>query len=76
MDGQFLSLKKTKNRALADADQQIDELLDVREFFDCGLDEDEHFEETFDIKTGKKNTKGTAKGQKGYQPKNDDKRKV
>ena len=40
MDDQFLSLKKTKNRALADADHQIDELLDVREFFDCGLDED------------------------------------
>ncbi len=30
MDNQFLSLKKTKNRALLEADIQIDQLLDVR----------------------------------------------
>ncbi len=42
MESQYLSLKKSKNRILAEADQQLDQLLDIRDFYNCGLDEDEH----------------------------------
>jgi hypothetical protein len=42
MESQYLSLKKSKNRILAEADQQLDQLFDIRDFYNCGLDEDEH----------------------------------
>jgi hypothetical protein len=42
MENQYLSLKKSKNRILAEADQQEDQLFDIRDFYNCGLDEDEH----------------------------------
>lgn len=40
MENQFLGLKKSKNRTLGEADQQEDRIFDVRDFFNCGLDED------------------------------------
>ena len=43
MEDQFLNLKKCKNKALGEADQQIDILLDPRVFYDCDVDEDDHF---------------------------------
>lgn len=50
MEDQFLNLKKCKNKALGEADQQSDLLLDPRLFYDCNIDEDEHFEEAFILK--------------------------
>jgi hypothetical protein len=43
MEDQFLNLKKCKNKALGEADQQIDVLLDPRVFYECAIDEEEHF---------------------------------
>ncbi len=40
MENQFLSLKKSKNRILGEADQQEDQIFDIRDFYNCGLDED------------------------------------
>jgi hypothetical protein len=40
MENQFLALKKSKNKILAEADQQEDQLFDIRDFYNCGLDED------------------------------------
>jgi hypothetical protein len=40
MEDQFLGLKKSKNRTLAEADQQEDQLFDIRDFYPSGLDED------------------------------------
>jgi hypothetical protein len=37
MEDQYLGLKKSKNRALGEADQQHDGLLDVRNFYSSGL---------------------------------------
>jgi hypothetical protein len=38
MEDQFLGLKKSKNKILVEADQQEDQLFDVRDFYNCGLD--------------------------------------
>jgi len=40
MEDQFLNLKKCKNKALGEADQQIDVQLDVRTFYECHLDDE------------------------------------
>jgi hypothetical protein len=40
MEDQFLNLKKCKNKALGEADQQTDALLDLRTFYECRLDDD------------------------------------
>ena len=40
MENQFLGLKKSKNRTLAEADQQLDQIFDIRDFYNCGFDED------------------------------------
>jgi hypothetical protein len=40
MEDQFLNLKKCKNKALGEADQQIDELLDPRVFFESQIDDE------------------------------------
>lgn len=50
MEDQFLNLKKCKNKALGEADMQQDCLLDPRIFYECSLDEDEHFDEAFMLK--------------------------
>jgi hypothetical protein len=50
MEDQFLNLKKCKNKALGEADQQIDTILDPRVFYDCEVDEDDHFENAFILK--------------------------
>lgn len=44
MEDQFLNLKKCKNKALGEADQQEDAILDPRVFYECEMDEDDHFE--------------------------------
>jgi hypothetical protein len=38
VENQFLSLKKSKNRTLGEADQQEDQLFDIRDFYHSGLD--------------------------------------
>jgi hypothetical protein len=50
MEDQFLNLKKCKNKALGEADQQNDIILDPRIFYESKQDEDEHFEEAFILK--------------------------
>ena len=50
MEDQFLNLKKCKNKALGEADTQVDAILDPRIFYDCAVDEDQHFEEAFILK--------------------------
>jgi hypothetical protein len=40
MEDQFLNLKKCKNKALGEADQQIDVLLDPRVFFESQIDDE------------------------------------
>ena len=50
MEDQFLNLKKCKNKALGEADQQTDSNLDPRVFYECEVDEDEHFENAFVLK--------------------------
>jgi hypothetical protein len=50
MENQFLSLKKSKNKILGEADQQLDQLFDIRDFYNCELDEDEHLEKVFSKK--------------------------
>jgi hypothetical protein len=36
-------MKKSKNKALGEADQQQDFTLDIRTFYETTMDEDEHF---------------------------------
>ena len=43
-------MKKAKNRALGEADQQEDTIIDVRNFYPSGKDEDEHFKDAFILK--------------------------
>lgn len=50
MEDQFLNMKKCKIRALGEADQQSDTLLDIRIFFETDMDEDEHFQQAFILK--------------------------
>ena len=50
MEDQFLNLKKCKNKALGEADQQTDVQLDVRTFYECHLDDEQHFEDAFILK--------------------------
>lgn len=38
MENQYLSLKKSKNRIVGEADKQEDQLFDIRDFYNCGLD--------------------------------------
>lgn len=40
MEGQFLTMKKSKNKALCEADQQHDTVLDMRDFYPSGMDEE------------------------------------
>lgn len=35
MHDQFLSLKKSRNQAIGETDQQQDEVIDVRDFYPC-----------------------------------------
>jgi len=42
MQDQFLTLKKSKNRAIGEADQQEDLVIDLRDFYHCTEDEDQH----------------------------------
>ena len=60
MEDQFLNLKKCKNKALGEADQQIDELLDPRVFYENAQDEDDHFEDAFVLKHKKEDRPQTA----------------
>ena len=38
MEDQFLNLKKCKNKALGEADMQVDSILDPRVFYECQED--------------------------------------
>ena len=43
-------MKKAKIRALGEADMQEDTVIDVRNFYPSGLEEDEHFKQAFVVK--------------------------
>jgi hypothetical protein len=40
MHDQFLTLKKSKNQAIGEADKQQDTILDVRDFYNSHVDEE------------------------------------
>ncbi|CAM5998982.1 unnamed protein product [Sphagnum balticum] len=50
MEDQFLNLKKCKNKALAEADQQTDSFLDPRTFYAVNIDDEEHLELAFTLR--------------------------
>lgn len=64
MQDQFLNLKKCKNKALGEADQQVDGLLDPIVFYDSNIDEQEHFEEAFILKHRKNEIRPATTNQK------------
>ena len=50
MQDQFLTLKKSKNQALGEADKQQDTVIDVRDFYPSTIEEDQHYHEAFVLK--------------------------
>jgi hypothetical protein len=50
MQDQFLTLKKSKNRAIGESDKQEDAIIDMRCFYQCEEDEDQHFRDALVIK--------------------------
>jgi hypothetical protein len=50
MQDQFLTLKKSKNRAIGESDKQEDAIIDMRGFYHCEEDEDQHFRDVILIK--------------------------
>lgn len=50
MEDQFLTLKKSKNRALREADKQEDSIIDLRDFYPSTMEEDEHYKNSFVLK--------------------------
>lgn len=50
MHDQFLSLKKSRNQAIGETDQQQDEVIDVRDFYSCSTEEEDHYHEAFVLK--------------------------
>ena len=61
MEDQFLALKKSKNRALGQADTQEDMVIDLRDFYPSGLEEDEHFHQAFILRHKKSEQEGDDK---------------
>lgn len=57
MQEQFLTLKKSKNRAICEADQQEDAVIDLRDFYPSGMEEDEHYKNAFVLKHRKADQK-------------------
>lgn len=66
MEDQFLNLKKCKNKALGEADQQEDAILDPRVFYECEMDEDDHFEQAFILKHRREDRPQTNQKKKKY----------
>lgn len=50
MQDQFLTLKKSKNQALGEADKQNDTIIDLRDFYASSFEEEDHFHESFVLK--------------------------
>ncbi len=50
MHDQFLTLKKSKNQAIGEADKQQDTILDVRDFYNSHVDEEQHYHTSFILK--------------------------
>ena len=50
MHDQFLTLKKSKNQAIGEADKQQDTIIDVRDFYNSHVDEEQHYHTSFILK--------------------------
>lgn len=60
MYDQFITLKKSKNRAIGQSDQQEDVTIDLRYFYPCEEDEDQHYRNCLVLKpknSGEENDK-------------------
>lgn len=61
MHDQFLTLKKSKNQAIGQADRQEDAVIDVRDFYPSHTEEDDHYHNAFVLKHYKNDEKKTEK---------------
>lgn len=60
MHDQFLTLKKSKNQAIGEADRQEDTVIDVRDFYPH-KEEDDHYHDAFVLKHHKSEDKKNEK---------------
>lgn len=61
MHDQFLTLKKSKNQAIGEADKQENAVIDLRDFYPARCEEDEHYHNAFVLKHHKSEGKKTGK---------------